>query len=60
MPELIPNDRVKARHFHPTKRFIDDLGTLKDRGIFNNVYKDIYSPELQLKLEHSTTLATFL
>ena len=28
MSELISNDKVKARHFHETKRFIDDLGTL--------------------------------
>ena len=28
--ELILNDKVKAHHFHATKRFIDDLGTLND------------------------------
>ena len=27
MSEPISNDKVKARHFHATKRFIDDLGT---------------------------------
>ena len=32
MSELISNDKVKARHFHATKRFIGDLGTLNDRG----------------------------
>ena len=52
MPELISNDKVKAHHFHATKRFIDDLGTLNDEGIFNDVYKNIYPPELQLKVEH--------
>ena len=29
-------------------------------GVFNDVYKEIYSPELQLKVEHSGTHATFL
>ena len=31
------------------KIFIDDLYTLNDEGVFNEVYKDIYPPELQLK-----------
>ena len=33
MLELISNDKVKSRHFHATKRFIDDLGTLSDGGL---------------------------
>ena len=33
MSELISNDKEKARHFHATKRFIDDLGTLNDGGV---------------------------
>ena len=60
MSEFISNDKVKARHFHATNRFIDDLGTLNDEGVFNYVYKDIYPTELQLKVEHSGTHATFL
>ena len=60
MSELIPNDKVKARHFHATKRFIDDLGTLDDWVVFSDVYKDIYPPELQLKVELSGTHAIFL
>ena len=48
--ELISNDKVKARHFQATKRFIDDLGTLNDGGVFNDVYKDIYPHESQLKV----------
>ena len=59
MSEPISNDKVKARHFHSTKCFIDDLGTLNDEGAFS-VYRDIYPPELQLKFEHSGTHATFL
>ena len=60
MSELISNDKVKARHFHATKCFIDDLGTLNDRGAFSDINKDIYPTELQLKVEHSGTYATFL
>ena len=56
--ELIPNDKVKARHFRATKRFIDDLGTLNNEGVFNDVYKDIYS--LNYNFEHTGTHATFL
>ena len=43
-----------------TKRFIDDLGTLNGGGAFSHVYKGIYPSELQLKVEHSGTHATFL
>ena len=60
MSQLISNGKVKARHFHARKRFIDDLGTLNDGGVFNDVYKKICPPELQLKVEHSGTNATFL
>ena len=60
LSEFISNDKVKASHSHATKRFIDDLDTLNDGCVFNDVYKDIYPPELQLKVEHSGTHATFL
>ena len=60
MSELNSNDKVKARHFQATKRFIDDLRPLNDGGIFNHVYKDIYPPELKLKFEYSGTHATCL
>ena len=46
MSELISNDKVKARHFHATKRFIDYLGTLNDGGVFNDVYKRRLSPSI--------------
>ena len=59
MSELISNDKVKAQHFHATKRFIDDLGTLNGGGVFNDVYKDIYPSELQLKVEHYGIHVTF-
>ena len=34
MSEHTSNDKVKVHHFHATKRFIDDLGTLNDGGKF--------------------------
>ena len=38
MSDLMSNDKVKARHFHATKRSIDDLGTLNDGSVFNDVH----------------------
>jgi len=60
MTNLISSDKVKARHFHSTKRFIDDLCAINDGNLFGKVYKDIYPEELELKLEHSGTHASFL
>ena len=60
MFELIDLDKAKARHFHSTKRFIDDLCALNDGGEFGRVYKDIYPNELELKVEHSGSHASFL
>ena len=34
MTDLISTDKVKARRFHSTKRFIDDLCVLNDGGEF--------------------------
>ena len=36
------------------------VGTLNNVVESNDVHKDIYLPELQLKIEHSGTHATFL
>ena len=58
--ELISNDKVKPCHFQETKHFIDDFGNLNYGGVFNNVSKDIYPPELEMKVEHSGTHATSL
>ena len=60
MTDLIASDKRKARHFHSTKRFIDDLCALNDGGEFGRVYKDIYPNELDLKVEHSGSHASFL
>ena len=59
MNEQIKNDTVKARHFHSTKRFIDDLCALNDGNLFNRVYSDIYPDELELKREHTGNHGTF-
>ena len=50
MSKIIASDKVKARHFHSTNRFIDDLCTLNDGGEFGRSYRDIYPDELDLKL----------
>ena len=60
MSNLISSDKAKARRFHSTKRFIDDLCALNDGGEFGRVYKDIYPSELKLKVEHSGSHASFL
>ena len=60
MSEFISTDKVKARHFHATKRFIDDLGTLNDRGLFNDIHKNISPLELQLKVAYYVIHTTFL
>ena len=60
MSDLIASDKVKARHFHSIKRFIDDLCALNDGGEFGRVHKDIYPSELELKVEHSGSHASFL
>ena len=56
MSELISNDKVKVCHFQTTKHF---MGVFSE-GVFNLVYKAIYPLELQMKVEHSGTHATFL
>ena len=60
MSDLIASDKVKARRFHSTNRFIDDLCALNDGGEFRRVHKDIYPSELELKEEHSGSEASFL
>ena len=60
MTNLIATDKGKVRYFHSTKRFIDDLCAVNDGNLFGTVYKDIYPDELELKVEHSCTHASFL
>ena len=58
--KLIASDKKKARHFHSTKRFIDDLCAINDGNVFGEIYKEIYPEELELKVEHSGVHASFL
>ena len=60
MKSLISSDKVKARHFHCTKRFIDDLCAINDGGEFGKACLEIYPKELELKVEHQGTHACFL
>ena len=60
MKSLISSNKPKARHFHCTKRFIDDLCAVNDGGEFGRSYLDIYPQELELKVEHQGTHACFL
>ena len=60
MDQLIRLDVVQARRYHATYRFIDDLCTLNNNHQFENSYKTIYPPELELKIEHNGDHATFL
>ena len=60
MSRFIEEDKVKARHFHSTKRFIDDLCAINDGNLFQSVYREIYPDELELKIEHAGSHASFL
>lgn len=51
----------EARSLGHTFRFIDDLLTVNDGGIFAKVWNEIYPPELELKHENKiSTEASFL
>ena len=52
MPSLTPTDKMKARHFHSTKCFIDDLCAINDGGELGRSICDIYPKELELKVKH--------
>ena len=41
MESAISEDKGKARHFHSTKRFIDDLCTINDGGLFESIKTSI-------------------
>jgi len=57
---LISLGSTRAYNFHSVGRFIDDLCAINDRDEFLSCFKDIYPPELELKVEHHGTHATFL
>ena len=57
---LISLGSTRACHFHSVGRFIDDLCAINDREELLSSHKDIYPPELELKIEHQGGHATFL
>ena len=60
MCKLIKEDIARAKTFHETFRFIDDIQALIDGEDFQKSYNEIYSKELVLKLENRGSHATFL
>ena len=59
MGKLNKDDIGRAKTFHGTFRFTDDLCAFNDGRKFLKSYKKVYSKELALKLEHSESQATF-
>ena len=57
---LISSGSKQAFLYHGIMRFIDDLCAINDNLEFNGSFKDIYPPELELKVEHLGNHATFL
>ena len=49
---LIASEKAKARHFHSTKHFIDDLCSINDGGYFGKSFSEIHPTELELAVEH--------
>ena len=54
------SDKIRARHFHSTKRFIDDFCAINYGGEFERSICEIYPKELELKVEHQGDHAIFL
>ena len=57
---LISAGSPRAYNFRSVSRFIDDLCALNDKDDFTKCYAEINPKELQLKVEHHGTHATFL
>ena len=49
-----------ARKFSNPFRFNDDLSAINEGGKFEETFKQIYPPELELKKEHGNNFALFL
>ena len=47
MSSLISSDKIKIRHFHSTKRFIDDLCVINDGGEFERSICVIYPKDIR-------------
>ena len=59
MPSLIYSDKIKGRHFHSTKHFIDDLCAINDEGEFGRFLYVIYPKDLEVKFEDQGNHAIF-
>ena len=57
---LISEGSNRAFKYHATSRFIDDLIAINDGKEFYQSFKKIYPSQLELKLEHHGSHATFL
>ena len=57
---VISKKSTATYKYHATSRFIDDLCAINDDDEISKSFKYIYSGELELKLEHSGTHATYL
>ena len=57
---LISLNSPRAYKYHGARRFIDDLCGVNGGNEFFNSFKNIYSKELEQKLEYQETNATFL
>lgn len=53
-------NKIIARKFHSTNRFIDDLCALNDGGEFGRQHKNIYSSEMELKKNTRVSMPHFL
>ena len=51
---------LRGRRIPISNRFIDDLCVLIDGGEFGKAFLEIYQTEVELKVEHNGTHATFL
>ena len=49
--------KIRARHFHSNRRFIDDLCAINDGGEFGRSHPEIYPHELEIKCEHDGDLS---
>ena len=58
--KLIHSDKLRARKYHGAYRFIDDQCCINDSGDFGKSFREIYPPELELKVENQGNHATFL
>lgn len=61
LKELTKTDNRKARLFSSVFRYLDDLIAINDGGLFEQNYREIYPPELELKKENNGySTASFL